>query len=261
MRNSPNRVGTPPAPLKTPRTSADTEGDVTRRILSTALVSAVAAAALLGLPARADDPTPTATASTAPVVAETATPAATQAPTEAPTQAPVAPPETATPDAPTSTPEPADTPAPTETATPEAPTATDTDATAATSTATTPPVKGNGTVAVGTKAVTKKRAANHSKTKTGKVEPKPSTSTSTSGSTSTTAPTTTTAPVAPKLTNANGTPATSNPSYALSARGPAKVGVPNFSIDKSRIPPFLLPIYQAAGMQYGIRWEILAGIN
>jgi membrane-bound lytic murein transglycosylase B len=24
---------------------------------------------------------------------------------------------------------------------------------------------------------------------------------------------------------------------------------------------FLLPIYQAAGMQYGIRWEVLAGIN
>jgi murein DD-endopeptidase MepM/ murein hydrolase activator NlpD len=39
------------------------------------------------------------------------------------------------------------------------------------------------------------------------------------------------------------------------------VGVPNFFIDKFRIPPFLLPIYQAAGVQYGIRWEILAAIN
>ena len=37
--------------------------------------------------------------------------------------------------------------------------------------------------------------------------------------------------------------------------------MPNFFIDKFRIPPFLLPIYQAAGMQYGIRWEILAAIN
>ena len=37
--------------------------------------------------------------------------------------------------------------------------------------------------------------------------------------------------------------------------------MPNFFIDKFRIPPFLLPIYQAAGMEYGIRWEILAGIN
>ena len=32
-------------------------------------------------------------------------------------------------------------------------------------------------------------------------------------------------------------------------------------IDEFEIPPFLLPIYQAAGMQYGIRWEILAAIN
>ncbi|MFA4929374.1 MAG: lytic murein transglycosylase [Patulibacter sp.] len=37
--------------------------------------------------------------------------------------------------------------------------------------------------------------------------------------------------------------------------------VPNFFIDQFRIPPFLLPIYQAAGIQYGIRWEILAAIN
>ncbi|MDX6732654.1 MAG: hypothetical protein QOC54_2602, partial [Baekduia sp.] len=28
-----------------------------------------------------------------------------------------------------------------------------------------------------------------------------------------------------------------------------------------RIPPFLLPIYQAAGIEYGVRWEVLAGIN
>ena len=37
--------------------------------------------------------------------------------------------------------------------------------------------------------------------------------------------------------------------------------MPNFFIDKFRIPPFLLPIYQAAGVQYGIRWEVLAAIN
>jgi murein DD-endopeptidase MepM/ murein hydrolase activator NlpD len=43
--------------------------------------------------------------------------------------------------------------------------------------------------------------------------------------------------------------------------GPAPIGVPNFFIEKFRIPPFLLPIYQAAGIQYGIRWEILAAIN
>ena len=38
-------------------------------------------------------------------------------------------------------------------------------------------------------------------------------------------------------------------------------GVPNFIIRKFRVPPFLLPIYQAAGIQYGIRWEVLAAIN
>ena len=27
------------------------------------------------------------------------------------------------------------------------------------------------------------------------------------------------------------------------------------------MPPFLLPIYQAAGIEYGVRWEILAAIN
>ena len=66
---------------------------------------------------------------------------------------------------------------------------------------------------------------------------------------------------APRLTNPNGTPAPSNPTFSLAEPGPARIGVPNFFIDKFRIPPFLLPIYQAAGTQYGIRWEILAAIN
>ena len=37
--------------------------------------------------------------------------------------------------------------------------------------------------------------------------------------------------------------------------------MPNFVIRKFRVPVFLLPIYQAAGIQYGIRWEVLAAIN
>jgi hypothetical protein len=48
---------------------------------------------------------------------------------------------------------------------------------------------------------------------------------------------------------------------SIAMPGPAPVGVPNFFIEKFRIPPFLLPIYQAAGIEYGIRWEILAAIN
>jgi hypothetical protein len=39
------------------------------------------------------------------------------------------------------------------------------------------------------------------------------------------------------------------------------VSVPSLVLNQFEIPPFLLPIYQAAGTQYGIRWEILASIN
>ncbi|MGI8557925.1 MAG: lytic murein transglycosylase, partial [Solirubrobacteraceae bacterium] len=38
-------------------------------------------------------------------------------------------------------------------------------------------------------------------------------------------------------------------------------GVPNFFIDSFRIPPFLIPIYQAAGIEYDIPWQVLAAIN
>ncbi len=38
-------------------------------------------------------------------------------------------------------------------------------------------------------------------------------------------------------------------------------GVPGFFIESFRIPPFLLPIYQAAGTAYGIPWQVLAAIN
>jgi murein DD-endopeptidase MepM/ murein hydrolase activator NlpD len=63
------------------------------------------------------------------------------------------------------------------------------------------------------------------------------------------------------LRNAQGVPAVSNPTTSLALPGPVPLGVPNFFIDKFRIPPFLLSIYQAAGIQYGIRWEVLAAIN
>ncbi len=58
-----------------------------------------------------------------------------------------------------------------------------------------------------------------------------------------------------------GVPTPATPGYSLALPGAAAVGVPNFFIDKFRIPPFLLPIYQAAGIQYGVRWEVLAAIN
>ncbi|MGI8623112.1 MAG: lytic murein transglycosylase, partial [Solirubrobacteraceae bacterium] len=61
--------------------------------------------------------------------------------------------------------------------------------------------------------------------------------------------------------NGDGTPTAQNPAFSLALPGAAPIGVPNFFIDKFRIPPFLLPIYQAAGIQYGVRWEVLAAIN
>jgi hypothetical protein len=38
-------------------------------------------------------------------------------------------------------------------------------------------------------------------------------------------------------------------------------GVPNLFLDSFQIPPFLLPIYQAAGIQYQVPWQVLAAIN
>ena len=65
-----------------------------------------------------------------------------------------------------------------------------------------------------------------------------------------------------ELRNPDGSPAPSNPTFFDALPGPAVAsGVPNFVINKFRVPIFLLPIYQAAGIQYGIRWEILAAIN
>ena len=64
------------------------------------------------------------------------------------------------------------------------------------------------------------------------------------------------------LRHADGTPTPSNPGFVDALPGPSTAtGVPNFIIRKFRVPPFLLPIYQAAGIAYGIRWEILAAIN
>ncbi len=66
-------------------------------------------------------------------------------------------------------------------------------------------------------------------------------------------------PPAPFL--ADGAPTIGNPTTTLALFGPAPVGVPNFVIDSFEIPPFLLPIYQACGTQYGIPWQVLASIN
>ncbi len=68
-------------------------------------------------------------------------------------------------------------------------------------------------------------------------------------------------PAKTKLRFPSGLPTLQNPTLSLASIGPVPVGVPNFFINKFAIPPFLLSIYQAAGIQYGIRWEVLAAIN
>jgi Transglycosylase SLT domain/Peptidase family M23 len=61
--------------------------------------------------------------------------------------------------------------------------------------------------------------------------------------------------------SAGGSPTLANPTTTIAPFGPAPIGVPNFVIDSFEIPPFLLPIYQACGTEYGIPWEVLAAIN
>jgi hypothetical protein len=58
-----------------------------------------------------------------------------------------------------------------------------------------------------------------------------------------------------------GVPSPANPTFSFALPGAAPLGVPNFFIDSFQIPPFLLPIYQAAGIEYDVPWQVLAGIN
>jgi Transglycosylase SLT domain len=55
-------------------------------------------------------------------------------------------------------------------------------------------------------------------------------------------------------------PSALTPSLPLTLGGSIG-GVSGFFIESFQIPPFLLPIYQAAGTAYGIPWQVLAAIN
>jgi hypothetical protein len=65
----------------------------------------------------------------------------------------------------------------------------------------------------------------------------------------------------PPPTSTAGVPTAANPTFSFALPGPAPLGVPNFFIESFRIPPFLLPIYQAAGIEYDVPWQVLAAIN
>jgi hypothetical protein len=67
-------------------------------------------------------------------------------------------------------------------------------------------------------------------------------------------------PAGTPMRHPDGSPTRQNPGFFDALPGPSR-GVPNFVIRKFRVPIFLLPIYQSAGIQYGIRWEVLAAIN
>ena len=243
-----------------------------RRILLIALAAAAVFAAILGAVSTAQDATPESTATAvATVPAETETPVETttpaetpvetttpaDTPTETPTEAPTEDPT----QAPTSTPDesPAPVPSPAETAAAQAP--------APTSSPAAPqgaaPAKG---VPATSQKVTKKNKKANAEEKTVGTK-KCSTSTSgrdckrTSNDGADQHKPDEVKIEAPQLTTSTGAPAPTNPTFALAMPGPARIGVPNFFIDKFRIPPFLLSIYQAAGMQYGVRWEVLAAIN
>jgi murein DD-endopeptidase MepM/ murein hydrolase activator NlpD len=55
-------------------------------------------------------------------------------------------------------------------------------------------------------------------------------------------------------------PSTLTPSLPFSLRSTIG-GLPSFFIESFQVPPFLLPIFQAAGTAYGIPWQVLAAIN
>jgi membrane-bound lytic murein transglycosylase B len=55
-------------------------------------------------------------------------------------------------------------------------------------------------------------------------------------------------------------PSALTPSLPLDLRS-SIAGVPGFFIESFQIPPFLLPIFQAAGTAYGVPWQVLAAIN
>lgn len=59
---------------------------------------------------------------------------------------------------------------------------------------------------------------------------------------------------------ATATPAKNGSPFSF-AFPPPTTTIPDFFISSLQIPPFLLPIYQAAGIEYDVPWTVLAAIN
>ncbi len=71
-------------------------------------------------------------------------------------------------------------------------------------------------------------------------------------------------PPAPAVNSPSGpaktTPATSASPFSFAFPAPAST-IPDFFVSSFQTPPFLLPIYQAAGIEYDVPWPVLAAIN
>jgi murein DD-endopeptidase MepM/ murein hydrolase activator NlpD len=65
---------------------------------------------------------------------------------------------------------------------------------------------------------------------------------------------------APRASRKAVAPGLLTPALPMSLRG-SIAGVPSFFIENFEIPPFLLPVFQAAGAAYAVPWQVLAAIN
>jgi murein DD-endopeptidase MepM/ murein hydrolase activator NlpD len=64
----------------------------------------------------------------------------------------------------------------------------------------------------------------------------------------------------PRSKHPAASPSTLTPALPFSLQS-SLAGVPGFFIESFQVPPFLLPIFQAAGTAYGVPWQVLAAIN
>ncbi len=193
------------------------------------LLVALGALALVPAAAGASEPT----ASQPAVTGTTSTEATTssEATTTAPAaEAPIAPPSTTTTSEPVPAPAPPSTGAPVETTTPQVRAQHTQGSTSA----------GGSTVTHGAHAKTKGSAGGGQTETTGGAESSSATLT--------------------RATHSAPAPSALTPPLPLTLGSPIS-GVSSFFIESFRIPPFLLPIYQAAGTAYGIPWQVLAAIN
>jgi hypothetical protein len=71
-------------------------------------------------------------------------------------------------------------------------------------------------------------------------------------------------PLAPAASSLSGLPktkpVTTTSPFSFEFPAPAAT-IPDFFISSFQIPPFLLPVYQAAGIEYDVPWPVLAAIN